>query len=204
MSNNRLTLNDLLPARGKVDAKEMNLAGLKDKTPSMLGFINNKVDEVVDSSLNADVLGLIAQAWTKLGALRDAAEIGRQKKAAQYVFLGEHDLSSEAAVKVLVEFALSPGAAAAAAPVTDALTVKITAKFESVGLTIDDGCIVAVEAGRASAKAELRYSSQKLFGSSSDWVSLPAKFRLEPPVLIDQLSTRAEPSQAHTSSMAAA
>jgi hypothetical protein len=187
-----LTLNDLLPGRGQADAKEMHLAGLKNMTPSLLGFINSKVEEVVEASLSADVLGLIAHAWTKVSALQDAAEAGRQRQATQYVFLGEHELDSEVLVKVMVEFGLAPGAATAVAPVTDALTVKVTARFESAGLSIDNGCIVAVETGRASAKAELRYSSQKLLGSSSDWMSLPGKFRLEPPVPISRSSAPAE------------
>lgn len=200
MSDHSLTLKDLLPSREKVDTKEMNLAGLKNTTPSLLGFIGGKVEEVVEASLDADVLGLIAHAWAKVNALREAAEESREKHIVKYVFLGEHELESEAQVKVLVEASLLPGVATAAAPVTDALTVKIAAKFESVGLTIDNGYIVAVEAGRANAKAELRYSNDKVFGSSSKWMALPGKFRPSPPVLVCHASTKAEiaPSTAAT------
>lgn len=195
MSDRHLTLNDLLPGRGRADVKEMNLSSLKDMTPSLLGFINGKVEEVVEASLSADVLSLIAHAWARVSALRDAAELGRQKQAAQYVFLGEHELDSEANVKVLIDFSLAPGAAAVVAPVTDALTVRVAAKFESAGLTIDNGYIVAVEAGRASARAELRYSSNKLFASSSDWMSLAGKWRLDPSVPIARPSTKTEDRQ---------
>lgn len=186
MSARHLTLNDLLPGREKTDAKEMNLTGLKGMTPTLLGFVGGKVETVIEAALNADALGLIAQAWARVGALKDAAAASRSQQTPQYVFLGEHELTSEAQVKVLVEACLMPGAAAAAAPITDALAVRLAARFESAGLTIDQGHIVAVEAGRASVRAELRYSSEKLFGSSSDWVALPGKFRLDPPVLISQ------------------
>lgn len=186
MAGDRLTLADLLPQRQAADAREMQLAGLGDLAPSLLGFVGSKAEEAVASALQADLLGLVAQAWVKLGALRAAAQASREKKTPQYVLLGEHELDTEAQLKVLVEFAALPGAAAAVAPVTDALSVRVVARFESAGLTIEDGCIVGVEAGRASAKAELRYSSHKLFGSSSDWVPLPGRIRLDPPVAVDR------------------
>jgi hypothetical protein len=186
MSDRKLTLSDLLPGRQKADPKEMELSGLGNMTPSLLAFIGGKVEDAVEAALGADVLGLIAQAWTKVDALRDAAETSCQKKAPQYILLGEHELESEAKLKVMVELGLAPGLAAVATPVTDALTVKIAAKFESVGITIDNGCIVTAEAGRASVKAELRYSSNKLVGGGSDWIALPGKFQLDPPLLVSR------------------
>jgi hypothetical protein len=184
MNEQRLTLNDLLPVREKADAKDMNLSGLKGATPSLLGFISSKAEEVVEASLDTNVLGLIAQAWAKASELKEAAETSRRKQQAQHVFLGEHEVASEAQVRVLVELGLTPVAAATVAPVTDALAVKIAAQFKSAGLTIDNGYIVAVEAGSANIKAELRYSNQKLLGSSPNWVPLPGSFRIDPPVLV--------------------
>lgn len=203
MSEHRLTLNDLLPVREKADAKEMNLSGLNGATPSLLGFISSKAEEVVEASLGTDVLGLIAHAWAKASELKEAAETSRRKKQAQHVFLGEHELASEAQVKVLVELSLMPGVAAAASSITDALAVKIAAQFKSAGLTIDNGYIVAVEAGSANVKAELRYSNEKLFGSSPNWVPLPGRFRIDPPVLVTHALPQSDLPQAAASTATA-
>jgi hypothetical protein len=62
-----------------------------------------------------------------------------------------------------------------------------------VGVTIAEGCIIAVDAGRGAAQAELRYSNPKLIGRTTDWVDLPAQHRLERPTPVTR-----EPSAAAT------
>lgn len=68
--------------------------------------------------------------------------------------------------------------------VTDHLNLRLKAMFEGVGVTIENGCIVSLDAGRGSAKAELLYSNASLLSESSDWVTLPAKCTLGRPIRI--------------------
>ena len=68
--------------------------------------------------------------------------------------------------------------------ITDHLDLRLKAMFDGVGLLIENGCIVAVDLGRAAARAELRYSNATLLGQSTDWVALPSKYTLKHPLQI--------------------
>ncbi len=85
---------------------------------------------------------------------------------------------------LVLEFAGMPA-------VTDHLQLRLSAKFEGVGVTVAEGCIVAIDAGRGAAQAELRYSNTKLIGRTTDWVGLPTQHRLERPIPVTR-----EPSAA--------
>lgn len=131
MSDASLKLADLLQARRPVDPAELALASGGVATPTVLGFIGSKVEEAVDEALQADVLGVIALAWTKVSALRDAAAEGIEKGEPRHIYFGKHEVESESKIDVRVEFSNLPGVAKLAAPLTDELSLKLKASFDS-------------------------------------------------------------------------
>lgn len=183
MSDASLKLADLLPSRGRIDSAELDFSA-GPITPTVLGFVGSKVEEAIDAALEADVLGLVALAWTKVGALKDASAEGLAKGEPRHVYLGKHEIESESKIDVRVEFSQLPGAAKLLAPLTDELSLKLRAKFDSVGLTIENGSIVAVDAGEGAVEAELCYSNKKLLGTTTTPVVWPARYRLAHPVMI--------------------
>ena len=178
MSDTSLTIAGLLPADLRLDAAELTIPP-DGPAPSsaFAGFIGAKLREAVDGALGLDVLELIAQAWAKADELGRLADTPPGAGELTHVFLGKHDVVCENKLNVLLEFAGAPA-------LTDHLKLTVTAQFEGVGLAIDSGCIVALDAGRGAAKAELRYSNTKLVGSSTDWVRLPGKWTLAHPIAI--------------------
>lgn len=185
MPDRSLTLAKLIPASLRVDAKELKLqdAAAGD---SLLAFVGAKVQEGVEQALDVDVLGLVAQAWSKVDELRGVAEQTVRSAQPSHVFLGKHELTCDNQLDVVLEFAGVPA-------VTDHLQVRLVAVFESVGLTLERGCITEIDAGRGSARVELRYSNAKLLGQSTDAVELPVRWRLQHAVAVDR-APAAEPA----------
>lgn len=180
MSESTLTVAVLLPRELALDSSQMRLNAGGDASPRGAedGFLQSKIRDGVASALEVDVLGLIAEAWAKTAELQAAAATTeRGSEAPTHVFLAKHDVVCDNQLKVALEFA---GMAA----VTDHLNLRLKAMFEGVGVTIENGCIVALDAGRGAAKAELLYSNAKLLGQSTDWVTLPAKCTLARPIRI--------------------
>jgi hypothetical protein len=186
-----LKVSDLLPSVLQVDPVDLRLqrgaagesAGLG---PSLLQFAAAKVQEAIATALQLDVLELIAQAWAKTDELRRLAAESRAPGDMRHLYLAKHEVVSENRLNVVLEFAGMPS-------LTDHLSLRLVAAFEGVGVTIDGGHIVAVDAGRGQAKVELRYSSAKLLGSTTDWVALPARHTLARPIEIDGSRAAAHP-----------
>lgn len=177
-----LRLSDLLPAELNIDPAEMNLGQSKALSPTLFSFVASKVQDAIATALNVDALELISQAWAKTSELCELCAESRNEP--RHTFLAKHDVECESKVKVLLEFAGAPAFGAFVSPVTDELRVLLKAKFEGVGLTIEKGFIVAVDAGHGAAQAELRYRNTKLVGGSTGWVELPARQTLHHPVQI--------------------
>ncbi len=184
MSDRSLTVADLLPAALDIDARELDLRGAGLVETGLLDFVAAKVRDSAAGLLQLDVLGLVAQAWSKVDELRVLAEQTRRSGETRHVFLGKHDVVCENRLDLVLEFAGMPA-------VTDHLQLRLSAKFEGVGVTVAQGCIVAVDAGRGAAQAELRYSNTKLIGRTTDWVALPAQHRLERPIPVTRESSGA-------------
>lgn len=183
MSDRSLTLASLFPSTPRLDASELKLQRSAGSGESgLLDFIGAKAQEGVAEALDVDVLGLVAQGWSKVDDLRGVAEQTLRTGQPAHVFLGKHELTCDNQLDVVLEFAAVPA-------VTDHLQLRLVALFESVGLTIERGCIAAIDAGRGSARAELRYSSAKLLGQSTDAVVLPRRWRLERPVAVERVPT---------------
>ena len=180
MSDSTFTLAALLPQDLAIDASQMHLQG-NDVAPPKgtgTGFLEEKIQEGVASALNVDVLELVAQAWAKTAEMQKAATADRRGSGQPtHMFLAKHDVVCENKLKVALEFAGVPA-------ITDHLNLRLKAMFEGVGVTLENGCIVALDAGRGSAKAELLYSNASLLSQSTDWVTLPVKHTLAHPVQI--------------------
>jgi hypothetical protein len=175
MSDRSLTVADLLPAALDIDAQKLDLRGGGVVETGLLDFAAAKLRDSVADLLQLDMLGLVAQAWSKLDELRALAAQTRCSGEARHAFVGKHDVVCQNRLDLLLEFAGMPA-------VTDPLQLRLSAKFEGMGVTVAEGCIAAVDAGRGAAQAELRYSNTKLIGRTSDWVDLPAQHRLEWPI----------------------
>jgi hypothetical protein len=184
MSDRSLTVADLLPAALDIDARELDLRGGAVVETGLLDFVAAKVRDSVAGLLQIDVLGLVAQAWSKVDELRALAEQTRRSGETRHAFLGKHDVVCQNRLDLVLEFAGMPA-------VTDHLQLRLSAKFEGVGVTVAQGCIVAVDAGRGAAQAELRYSNTKLIGRTTDWVELPAQHRLERPIPVTREASAA-------------
>lgn len=180
MSDSTFTLAALLPHDLAIDSSQMHLQG-NDAAPSQgpeKGFLEAKIQEGVASALNVDVLELVAQAWAKTAEMQKAATADRRGSGQPtHMFLAKHDVVCDNKLKVALEFAGVPA-------ITDHLNLRLKAMFEGVGVTIENGCIVALDTGRGSARAELLYSNASLLGQSTDWVALPGQHRLAHPVQI--------------------
>lgn len=179
MDEAALTVADLLPGDFKVDPGQLRLGeGDSLKAPGIGDFISAKLRESIGAALEVDVIELIAEAWAQMDELRKVASARKPPSAdPDTVYLLKHEVVCENKLKVALEFAGMPA-------LTDHLELKLTARFEGVGLTIDSGHVVAIEAGRGSAKVELLYSNARIAGESSDWVALPAKLTLRRPIRI--------------------
>lgn len=179
MNDSNLTVAALLPAEMVIDPSQIGAGAATSAAPmGLTTFLHSKLKEGVASALDIDVLGLVAQAWAGTDELRKLAAPDKRSAAAPvHLFLAKHDVVCENVLKLTLEFAGMPA-------ITDHLKLNLTAKFEGVGVTVERGCIVALDAGRGAAKAELLYSSTRLLGSTTDWVTLPPRYVLKRPIEI--------------------
>ncbi len=147
MSQSTLTVSQLLPLGMTVDPSQLCWdAGTSKAAAGLDGFVKDKVRDGVVAALDMDVLELIATAWAKVDDLADVADASRRTPGqTTHVFLAKHDVICENKLNVALEFAGVPA-------VTDHLRIKLTAKFEGIGMTIDGGYIVALDAAVAPPK----------------------------------------------------
>ena len=178
-SSSALTLARLLPGPLSIDPAQMHLgsAAATTRDDGASGFLTTKIGESVSAALDVDVLELIAEAWAKTDGLRASAANEHDGFAPLHVYLAKHDVVCDSRLKIALEFAGVPA-------VTDHLDLRLKAMFEGVGVTIENGCIVAVDDGRGAAKVELLYSSASLLSQSTEWVTLPGTWTLARPVRI--------------------
>ena len=176
-----LTIGALLPRDLSIDTSQMKLKGNGATTHAgAAGFMQEKIRDSVDAALHIDVLELIADAWSRTADIQTAAAAAAKPGASPaptHLYLAKHEIVCDNQLKVALEFA---GLDA----ITDHLDLRLKAMFDGVGLLIENGCIVAVDLGRAAARAELRYSNATLLGQSTDWVALPSKSTLKRPLQI--------------------
>lgn len=178
MEARALTIADLLPSGFTVDPAQLSLDGSASSPAAGLrDFIRAKALDGIGSALKLDVIDLIARAWSQVAELQKAAQQQKAGGTPDTLFLAKHEVVCEDKLKLTLEVLGTPA-------LTDHLGLKLTAAIEGVGLIVDTGCIVGIEAGRGSAKVALHYSNTRLAGQSTDWVALPARLMLSRPVRI--------------------
>jgi len=136
------------------------------------GFAASVGAEKLNKALDSDVYELLAKAWTKVQAVRDAAARSRATPGqSTLVALGAHDFTHtcEPVLKLYVADVGLPELK---------LTVELVAHFGGASLSIVDGALRAVAPGAASVIARLKYKSVKLKEKSSQEWKLPAEISL--------------------------
>lgn len=178
MSTNKpeLSVAALLPDAIALDPAQLRFGKEAAGLGAAAGFVQTKLLEAVRAALDADVMAVLAEAWAKTAELRNAAQ-AQGAGQPTHLYLAKHEIACDNQLKLVLEFAGLPA-------LTDHLDLRLKAQFEGVGLSIEQGCIVALDAGRGMAKLELLYSNAKLLSQSSDWVRLPASCTLAHPVRI--------------------
>jgi hypothetical protein len=121
----------------------------------LTGFAAGLAADELNKALDADVFTLLAQGWTKVQAVRDAAKGSIQSGETKKVTLGLHELTSTHHPVLAIRIAQL------ALPELK-LTLELVARFKSAELAIADGRIRSLAPGEASAIARLKYKSVKL------------------------------------------
>ncbi|MGH6622603.1 MAG: hypothetical protein ACREBN_01460 [Burkholderiaceae bacterium] len=125
--------------------------------------------EKLNKALENDVIELLAKAWTKVQAVRDAAVRSRSTPGqSTLVALGAHDFT-HTCEPVLTLYVADVGLPELK------LTVEFVAHFNGVSLSIVDGVLRAAAPGGASVIARLKYKSVKLKEKSSPEWKLPTE-----------------------------
>lgn len=132
----------------------------------LTGFAAGLAAEKLNDALDSDVIGLIAQGWTKVQAVREAAKASMQSGETKKVTLGLHELTSTHHPVLTIRVAKI------ALPELK-LTLELVARFKSVELAIAGGRIHSLAPGEASAIARLKYKSVKLKEQSTPAWKLP-------------------------------
>lgn len=139
-------------------------------------FVGKQLEAALRSSLDCDLVELLAKGWAQSGALTDFAARGDQPPGQQsLVELGEHEVKHELHPTVAVTIAPCPC-------VDLKFTFAVAAHIGGANLVIVDGHIVRGEIGEAWASAELSYEGIPLHSpADSDKVKLPGDFAFAPP-----------------------
>ncbi len=173
----RFHLLDLLPANldGLEQVVEKDLRERQDGGHSTLvwRFIRSTASEQMRKALDCDGYEWLAWAWSKALALREYRD--KPADETSVVHLGTHDFKTS--INPVLDLGLGglPG-------VPLRFTLEVAAHFDAAALSIRNGCIIAVDTGRASATAQLSYGSIKLHKKEeSPKVHLPGSCRFKDP-----------------------
>ncbi|HZV38247.1 MAG TPA: hypothetical protein VFF96_05825 [Pseudoxanthomonas sp.] len=175
--SNRFRLIDLLPAKldGLEQVVENDLRERKGGGHSALAwrFIRSTASDRVHQALDCDGYEWLAWGWSKAQTLREYCS--KPPDETSVVHLGKHDF--RISINPVLELGLggAPG-------VPLRFTLEVAAHFDAAALSIRNGCIFAVDAGRASATAQLLYGSTPLHKKEeSPKVQLPGSYRFKDP-----------------------
>lgn len=153
------TLADLLPAKidGLGDCVQAHLEARPGGLVTLAwGLIKFQAAGRIKDALNIDVLDMAAKAWAAARELHGYADASRHPAGeVEVTHLGKHSLTASVHPVLNIGFA-----GASFAPMR--FTLVLTAEFLSAALSIQDGAIVAVAPGEASAAAVLKYGEVDL------------------------------------------
>lgn len=124
--------------------------------------------EELNRALDVDVLTLLAPAWSRLDAVRDAARRAAADSERAVITLGPHEVTSVQHPVLTLTMAHVP------LPELR-LTIELLARFRSVALAIAGALIRGVAPSDASVSARLVYDGVLLKEAARPLWSLPAR-----------------------------
>jgi hypothetical protein len=134
----------------------------------LVGYAASLGAEELNRVLDTDVLGLLAPAWARVQAVRDAARRAAQSNERTVVTLGPHDVTSRQHPVLMLTMAQIP------LPELR-LTIDLAARFKSIALAIVGATIRGIAPGDASVSARLRYGDLVLKEAERPLWQLPAR-----------------------------
>lgn len=143
------------------------------------GFVAEKAGEEIHRVLDLDVFEVLARGWCRARELRKYRNQSEtQPDTTVIVHLGEHETPPVPVHPELqVMFGRVPGPELV-------FTMEVTAKFQSVALSIRNGRITSIGAGEGRIAAQLKYGNVKLHEAlKSTTVKLEAAIRFKEPGL---------------------
>lgn len=147
-------------------AKEDTAVALVQK--QLAGYPANLAAEELNRALDVDVLTLLAPAWGRLDAVRDAARRASPASERTVVTLGPHEITSVQHPVLTL--------AMAQVPLPELrLTVELLARFKSVALGIAGALIRSAAPGEPSLSARLLYNGVLLKEAARPLWALPAR-----------------------------
>lgn len=150
-------------------AKEETAVALVQR--QLTGYPASLGAEELNRALDADVIALLAPAWCKLQAVRDAARRTAGSSERTVVTLGPHEVSTQQHPVLALAMAQIP------LPELR-LTVDVVARFKSMALAIAGAAIRGLAPGEASISARLRYGELVLKEETRAAWPLPARVPL--------------------------
>jgi hypothetical protein len=155
-----LTVRDLLPTRLRkmddaVKGEIRDDAALQAAHfPLVLsGSIADKTAEAVANTLNVDVIGVLAHAWSKAWELHEYSEAAGKHPSDEVdtLFLGTHELSQELRPCAVLSFG-------AFSRITMEFTVEVAAKLKTAQLTVQAGRIIEIGECEGSVSAKFKFA----------------------------------------------
>ncbi|MGE5097913.1 MAG: hypothetical protein ACM3SO_22440 [Betaproteobacteria bacterium] len=141
--------------------------------PGVTGFVAELAAEELNGTLDVDAYDLLAGAWAKAKAVKDAAAKSRATPGKPTVVaLGRHELK-HTCNPVL---ALYMGDV----PLPEIrLTLELVARFDSAELCLKDGRLASISPGSGSVAAKLKYRSTTLAEETTPTLKIPGAIALE-------------------------
>ena len=168
-----LRLSDLIDVtQGDVEralaeqAKEETAVALVQR--QLVGYAASLGADELNRVLQTDVIALLAPAWARVQAVRDAARRSAESSERTVVTLGPHDVSSQQHPVLTLTMAQVP------LPELR-LTIDLAARFKSLALAIVAATIRGIAPGEASLTARLRYGDVLLKEAARPLWQLPAR-----------------------------
>ena len=134
----------------------------------LVGYAASLGADELNKVLEAEVITLLAPAWARLQAVRDAARRSTESNERTVVTLGPHEVTSRQHPVLTLTMAQIP--------LPDLrLTVDLVARFKSLALAIAGSAIRGIAPGEASLTARLRFNDIVLKEQARPLWELPAR-----------------------------
>lgn len=134
----------------------------------LVGYAAGLGADELNKALDTEVVALLAPAWARVQAVRDAARRSSESNERTVVTLGAHEVTSQQHPVLTLTMAQIP------LPELR-LTIDLAARFKSVALAIAGPAIRGIAPGEASLTARLRYGERVLREEARPLWELPAR-----------------------------